>query len=61
MSKTSFTINKHHVWKDAYPCPNLNCTAKDKRLWSVRSKSKTYWRYVCRCGTELRIPKEKEQ
>ena len=61
MTKFTITINKHHIWKGAYPCPNLNCSAEDKRAWSVISKSKTYWRYLCECGTEIRIPKEREE
>lgn len=58
MTKVSVVINKHHIWKGGYSCPNLNCTNPEKRLLAKVSKSTKYWRYICWCGTELRIPKE---
>ena len=61
MTKFEVTINKSHIWKGGYPCPNPNCTSSERRLLSKVSKSRNYWRYVCWCGTELRIPKEKRK
>ena len=61
MTKFSMTINKNHIWKGGYACPNPNCTSQENRLMSKVSKSKKYWRYICWCGTELRIPKEKSK
>jgi len=47
-----------HLWKGAYPCPNPQCTSKEGKMWAKVSKSSKYWRYICWCGTELRIPKQ---
>lgn len=61
MTKVTVTINNRFIWQGGYPCPNLNCDNEDNRALSVVSKSKTYWRYLCKCGTEIRIPKEREK